>query len=479
MMASPVIAGGHGARHAHLAAATRCPAAAPFLLLWVSAPAVAYRLSVPVGAARAAAAPRRARAAAPHGADDVALLRDLRHRGRWWLPPDNFQEGEDGAPGRLARRTSPTNIGMSLLSTLAAHDLGYLPTDRMLRRLDATLRDGREPRALPGASAQLVRHGDAGAAPSALHLHGGQRQSRGRAPRHRRRGCSELEARPQTVRAAARRAGRHGRRAARGVVVDIRRLRHAAGDRGDQQPGAGHRAVGRTGEASDDRLATLTRTCPSSQAAAAELDRLEPAPTPRSTRSSYWCHALLDAVRAIVARTGRRPGALVQALVARMRGPGRRDALRLPLRPAAPHLHDRVPPRRRRRPGPLRRRVLRPAGLGGAAGQLRRDRQGRRAAAPLVPPRPPRHQRRRPRRPDLVGRHDVRVLDAAAPDAELPRARCSIRAAAPRCSGRSTTAASAACRGASRNRPTPSPIARAPINTARSACRGSGCGAGW
>src|SRR4030095_7756398 len=37
---------------------------------------------------------------------------------------------------RLARRTSPTNIGMSLLSTLGAHDLGYLTTDRLFARLE-------------------------------------------------------------------------------------------------------------------------------------------------------------------------------------------------------------------------------------------------------------------------------------------------------------------------------------------------------
>ena len=43
-------------------------------------------------------------------------------------------------PARLARRTSPTNIGMSLLSALAAHDFGYLPTDRLVARLDAALR---------------------------------------------------------------------------------------------------------------------------------------------------------------------------------------------------------------------------------------------------------------------------------------------------------------------------------------------------
>ena len=44
-----------------------------------------------------------------------------------WLPPDNYQEDRRAQP-QLARRTSPTNIGMSLLSTLAAHDLGYLST---------------------------------------------------------------------------------------------------------------------------------------------------------------------------------------------------------------------------------------------------------------------------------------------------------------------------------------------------------------
>jgi cyclic beta-1,2-glucan synthetase len=41
-----------------------------------------------------------------------------------WLPPDNFQE--HGQVSTLARRTSPTNIAMGLLSTLAAHDLGYI-----------------------------------------------------------------------------------------------------------------------------------------------------------------------------------------------------------------------------------------------------------------------------------------------------------------------------------------------------------------
>ena len=41
-----------------------------------------------------------------------------------WLPPDNFQEVPKPI---VASRTSPTNIGLSLLANLAARDFGYLP----------------------------------------------------------------------------------------------------------------------------------------------------------------------------------------------------------------------------------------------------------------------------------------------------------------------------------------------------------------
>jgi cyclic beta-1,2-glucan synthetase len=113
------------------------PGAALFLLLWMLAPAVAFRLSVPVGA--------RVR---PLTDDDRAILRRTARK-TWryfetfvtaadaWLPPDNYQQGADEP--RLARRTSPTNVGMSLLSTLAAHDLGYLTTAELVTRVDGTL----------------------------------------------------------------------------------------------------------------------------------------------------------------------------------------------------------------------------------------------------------------------------------------------------------------------------------------------------
>jgi cyclic beta-1,2-glucan synthetase len=113
------------------------PIATPFLLLWAAAPVVAYWLSVPVG--------ERVRPLADH---ERRLLR-CTARKTWryfetfvtdadgWLPPDNYQESEEVT--RLARRTSPTNIGMAMLSALAAHDLGYITTDDMVNRLEHTV----------------------------------------------------------------------------------------------------------------------------------------------------------------------------------------------------------------------------------------------------------------------------------------------------------------------------------------------------
>ena len=110
--------------------------ALPVLLLWAAAPFIAYGLSRPVPR------PRR-----DIDAEDRRFLRDAaRKTWRYFetfagpedhgLPPDNFQEA---AETRVAHRTSPTNIGMGLLATLAAHDLGFIDTDALVERIDATL----------------------------------------------------------------------------------------------------------------------------------------------------------------------------------------------------------------------------------------------------------------------------------------------------------------------------------------------------
>ncbi len=52
-----------------------------------------------------------------------------------WLPPDHFQEEPRGL---VAHRTSPTNIGLLLLSTLSAFDLGYISPRELSLRLRNT-----------------------------------------------------------------------------------------------------------------------------------------------------------------------------------------------------------------------------------------------------------------------------------------------------------------------------------------------------
>ncbi len=110
--------------------------ALPVLASWAAAPFIAYALSQPV-------VPRRAEL----GEEDRKFLRLIaRNTWRYFetfmgpedhaLPPDNFQETPEPT---VAHRTSPTNIGMGLLATLAAHDLGFITTDELALKIDATL----------------------------------------------------------------------------------------------------------------------------------------------------------------------------------------------------------------------------------------------------------------------------------------------------------------------------------------------------
>jgi cyclic beta-1,2-glucan synthetase len=112
------------------------PAALPILLLWIVAPLLAHWLSQPV-------VPRRQEIRAPDRQFlRLAALRTWRYFDTFavasdhGLPPDNVQEAPELV---VAHRTSPTNIGMSLLSALAARDLGFIRTSELAERVDTTL----------------------------------------------------------------------------------------------------------------------------------------------------------------------------------------------------------------------------------------------------------------------------------------------------------------------------------------------------
>ncbi|WP_300988934.1 glycoside hydrolase family 94 protein [Thiocapsa sp.] len=110
--------------------------AGPILLLWLAAPTIAWWMSRPL-----------TRREARLTAEQVRFLRAV-SRKTWafferfvgpedhWLPPDNYQEHPVPV---LAHRTSPTNMGMSLLANLAAYDFGYLPVTGLIERTTNTL----------------------------------------------------------------------------------------------------------------------------------------------------------------------------------------------------------------------------------------------------------------------------------------------------------------------------------------------------
>jgi cyclic beta-1,2-glucan synthetase len=111
------------------------PVAAPFLTLWAASPFVAYWVSWRGEVGReelAAADEREARLIARR---TWRFFETFVSQEDQWLPPDNFQE--DPRPV-VAHRTSPTNVGLLLLSNVAAHDFGYAGTLELVERLELT-----------------------------------------------------------------------------------------------------------------------------------------------------------------------------------------------------------------------------------------------------------------------------------------------------------------------------------------------------
>jgi len=112
------------------------PAAAPVLALWALAPLVAYYLSQPVPEQRQELDAESRRFLLEVARKTWAYFEAFAGPEDHALPADNFQEVPEA---KVAHRTSPTNIGMGLLSTLAAHDLGFIGTGELAERIDATL----------------------------------------------------------------------------------------------------------------------------------------------------------------------------------------------------------------------------------------------------------------------------------------------------------------------------------------------------
>ncbi|PKU24740.1 hypothetical protein CWS72_09945 [Telmatospirillum siberiense] len=113
------------------------PVATPFVILWLFSPVVARWTSLP-----SALSIHKPLA----GSDRHALRLIARRTWRFFetfvtaqdhmLPPDNFQEEPTPV---VAHRTSPSNLGLYLLSVTAAHDFGWIGMVTATERLEKTL----------------------------------------------------------------------------------------------------------------------------------------------------------------------------------------------------------------------------------------------------------------------------------------------------------------------------------------------------
>ena len=111
--------------------------AGAFAALWIVSPAIARLASrSPLAAGRLTVSDIDARALRLTARRTWRFFETFVTAADHMLPPDNFQE--DPAPV-LAHRTSPTNLGLYLLSVVTARDFGWLGTIEAVERLEATL----------------------------------------------------------------------------------------------------------------------------------------------------------------------------------------------------------------------------------------------------------------------------------------------------------------------------------------------------
>ncbi|MBL0163060.1 MAG: cyclic beta 1-2 glucan synthetase [Xanthomonadales bacterium] len=110
--------------------------ASPILLLWLLSPALMWWLGRPVLRKPEALSVQQARFLARLTRRTWSFFETWMSAEDHWLPPDNVQEHPNL---QVARRTSPTNIGLSLLANLAAYDFGYLQLNELMERTAATL----------------------------------------------------------------------------------------------------------------------------------------------------------------------------------------------------------------------------------------------------------------------------------------------------------------------------------------------------
>ncbi|MEP6881004.1 MAG: glycosyltransferase family 2 protein, partial [Dokdonella sp.] len=111
--------------------------ASPILLLWLLSPALMWWLGRPVTRKPIMLSNQQLRFLGRLSRRTWGFFETWLTAEDHWLPPDNIQEHPNL---QVARRTSPTNIGLSLLASLAAYDFGYVQLTELIERSANTLK---------------------------------------------------------------------------------------------------------------------------------------------------------------------------------------------------------------------------------------------------------------------------------------------------------------------------------------------------
>ena len=112
------------------------PVAAPLIGLWLVSPVLAWWLSRTIIAKPVKLTETQQDFLLTLARKTWRYFEDFVTQEENWLPPDNVQDYPEIT---IAHRTSPTNIGMALLSDLAACDFGFCGAGRLLERTGKTL----------------------------------------------------------------------------------------------------------------------------------------------------------------------------------------------------------------------------------------------------------------------------------------------------------------------------------------------------
>ena len=112
-------------------------AVVPLAALWLFSPALAHALDAAPAGPDLRLRPAQVEQARRYAELHWAYFDRFATADTGWLVPDNYQD--DPAP-LVAMRTSPTNMGLQLLATVSACDLGLISLDDMVHRIEQAFR---------------------------------------------------------------------------------------------------------------------------------------------------------------------------------------------------------------------------------------------------------------------------------------------------------------------------------------------------